>query len=246
MLYFCKKKIMISKPYPRFSPEARMLDLLNRNPSLLLLLEHFGMDFTVGDQTVELLCSSSGIDQAAFIAVGNLYNGYFPTREDLEGVRDISSIILCLKNSHNYYKNDKYPELKEYLLLLHQKHQSHDIVLLEKFFQDYFQEVLDHLAYEEEVAFPYFFSLVDNSNFPSGNHYRVSDYREHHSDIETKLADLKNLLLKHIKIEGDYELRRRFLINLYSLEADLEIHSLIEEQILLPLVEEIEKGEIRG
>ena len=237
---------MIPKPYPRFSPDARMLDLLNRNPSLLLLLEHFGMDFTVGDQTVELLCSSSGVDRAAFIAIGNLYNGYFPAREDLDGIRDISSIILCLKNSHNYYKNDKYPELKEQLLLLHQRHQSNDIVLLEQFFQDYFQEVLDHLAYEEEVAFPYFHSMVNTADFPSGSHYRVSDYREHHTDIETKLADLKNLLLKHIKIEGDLELRRRFLINLYSLEADLEIHSLIEEQILLPLVEEIEKGVSNG
>jgi len=185
---------MIPKPYPRFSPDARMLDLLNRNPSLLLLLEHFGMDFTVGDQTVELLCSSSGVDRAAFIAIGNLYNGYFPAREDLDGIRDISSIILCMKN--------KYPELKEQLLLLHQRHQSNDIVLLEQFFQDYFQEVLDHLAYEEEVAFPYFHSLVNTADFPSGSHYRVSDYREHHTDIETKLADLKNLLLKHIKIEG--------------------------------------------
>ena len=38
--------------YSRFSSGAKMLTLLNDNPYLLLLLDHFEIDFTVGDQTV--------------------------------------------------------------------------------------------------------------------------------------------------------------------------------------------------
>ena len=223
-----------------------MFSLLNDNPSLLLLLDHFEIDFTVGDQTVRHLCEVNGIHEPAFLCIGNLYNGFDPSADDLQKISDISSIIFFLQNSHRFYKNDKYPELKEYLARLHRSQNSNDIVLLEQFFQDYFKEVLEHLAYEEEVAFPYFNTLV-NEGIQSGDiHYSVKDYRDHHTDIETKLADLKALLLKHVSMEGDLGLRRRFLTSLFTLEFDLNIHSWIEEMILLPLVEEREKGLTHG
>lgn len=71
--------------------------------------------------------------------------------------------------------------------------------------------------------------------------YSVTDYREHHSDIEEKLTDLKNLLIKYLPIRDDQQLRRRLLFNLFELEFDLAIHSEIEENMLIPLVEHMEK-----
>jgi len=111
--------------------------------------------------------------------------------------------------------------------------------MIEKFFTDYFEEVLEHLRYEDEIAFPYFYNLKDKKGFVKKT-FSAKEYRNHHADIETKLTDLKNLFLQHIKIKSDLNIKRKFLNTLFGLEFDLKIHSIIEEKVLIPLIEKIE------
>ena len=143
-------------------PHMKMADLINENYSILLLLEHLEIDFGVGDKTVALLCEEYQVDETVFTIICNLYNGFYPDGKDIQAVTNISEIIRFLKNSHRYYKNDKYPEIKEYLRILHERHQTDHILLIERFFNKYFEEVLEHLDYEEDVAFPYFSKLLRN------------------------------------------------------------------------------------
>ncbi|MEZ4906350.1 MAG: hypothetical protein R2771_01600 [Saprospiraceae bacterium] len=112
--------------------------------------------------------------------------------------------------------------------------------MIEKFFNEYFDEVMDHLNYEEQVAFPYFSNICGHNIRKGDTSYSAEEYGSHHTDIEMKLADLKNLLLKHIKIAGDINIKRKFLYSLFELEYDLMIHSVIEERVLIPIVETIE------
>lgn len=217
-----------------------MADLVVENPKLLLLLEHFEIDFAVKDKSVAQLCVENKIDLAVFLVFGNLYNGFFPDKNEINALQDISTIIRFLKNSHRFYKHDKYPELKSFLVQLHERQNSEDILLIEKFFNDYFEEVLEHLDYEESIVFPYICKLIEDGKIARKNNFSANEYREHHTDIETKLTDLKNLLLKHISLKNDFSLRRKFLFSLFELEYDLNVHSLIEDKILLPLVGKIE------
>ncbi|MDD2513485.1 MAG: hemerythrin domain-containing protein, partial [Proteiniphilum sp.] len=121
-------------------------------------------------------------------------------------------------------------------------HPVREMKLLEKFFNEYFAEVLEHLDYEDSIAFPYFITLLNNGKAEEkGKRYSSKEYGRHHTDIELKLQDLKNLLLKHIDIEDRLDLRRKLLFALYELEFDLYIHSLIEENILIPSGALIEK-----
>ena len=228
------------------TPEMRMSDLIEENSLLLLLLEHFEVDFAVDDKTVEQLCAENNIDLAVFLVFGNLYNGFYPGKDEINTLEDVSSIIRFLKSSHRFYKHDKYPELKAYLVQLHEKQDRENILLIEKFFNDYFDEVLEHLDYEESKVFPYICSLIEKGKINSSYDFSANEYRDHHSDIETKLADLKNLLLKHISLKNDFSLRRKFLFSLFELEFDLSIHSLIEDKILLPLVGKIETNRGNG
>ena len=227
-------------------PEMKMAELIDENYSLLLLLQHFQIDFAVGDKTVAQLCEEYSGDLPVFIIISNLYNGFYPNQKEIGAISNIAEIIRFLQNSHHYYKYDKYPEIKEYLNILHERHNTDAILLIEKFFNTYFEEVLEHLDYEEDVAFPYFSKLLGNDFNGSKSAFSVNEYREHHTDIETKLTDLKNLLLRHITIKDDLTIRRKFLYSLFELEADLQIHSDIEELILLPLVESIENGKQYG
>ncbi len=222
-------------------PKLKIVDLINENPILLLMLEHFNIDFAVADKSVDDLCKENNISASVFILISNLYNGFFPEKVKISLKDDILVIISFLKNSHNFYKYNKYPEIKDYIQQLHEKYQNDDIAMIEKFFSEYFKEVLEHLEYEDKIAFPYFSSLIESQTSQVESEFSVNEYREHHGDIETKLTDLKNLLLKHIELKDNLPIRRKFLNSLFELEYDLNIHSLIEEKILLPLIDKVEK-----
>jgi regulator of cell morphogenesis and NO signaling len=226
--------------------DMKISDLIKENHRLLLLLQHLGIDFLVGDKTVSRVCSDNSMPLQLFLLLGNLYNEFNPNFKAIGSEEDILVIIRFLKNSHNYYKTDKYPEIIGFIKELQDKAGNEEVKLIEKFFEDYFDEVLEHLDYEDETAFPYFTGLIEQNNNYLKTGFSVNEYREHHTDIETKLGDLKNLLLKHIHIPTELSLRRKLFSSLLELEYDLQIHALIEEKILLPLVTEVEKHRTNG
>lgn len=232
---------MYKTPKTEIKPYMKMTDLIEENPALLLMMQHFDMDFMVDDNTVEMLCQRYELSVELFISVGNLYNGLRPKSEVILSENDFIEIIRFLRNSHIYYRKYKYPELSAYINSLQKDNSSKELKLLEIFFNNYFKEVLEHLDYEDNIAFPYFTNLINNKSIPCNQAYSATEYYDHHTDIELKLTDLKNLLLKHIKIEQSLNLKRKLLLSLFELEFDLYIHSLIEETILIPAGQCIEE-----
>ncbi len=220
-----------------------MADLIDGNPYLLLMLQHFNIDFRVSDRTVSQLCNQYDISEQLFISIANLYNGSGIRGERPFTRKDLLQVIDFLKSTHDYYRFDKYPQISTYIRQLQENHPEKELKLLEKFFNEYFTEVREHLDYEDEVAFPYFITLLgSDKNNNEQEVYSSREYSDHHTDIELKLKDLKNLLLKYIKIDNDLDLRRKLFMSLYEVEFDLYIHSLIEETILIPSGIEIEGG----
>ena len=224
-------------------PDMKMSDLIFENPSLLLMMEHFDINIVVRNKTVEQICNENHINHEVFIAIANLYNGFNIVSTENIVSTDTESIILFLRNSHRYYLGEKIPEIRDCIRGLYTKNNIPEIRLVDKFFDEYSQEVKEHLDYEDVIAFPYFSSLArNNENHDSrDSKFSAEEYREHHTDIETKLGELKNLLLKHIPLKQDGSLRRKLLTSLFELENDLTIHSMIEESILIPLIKIIEK-----
>lgn len=228
------------------TPEMKMADIIFDNPSILLLMEHFGLNFIVHEKTVEQLCRENNISIEVFVSFANLYNGFHLSGRENFSNTDILDIILYLKNSHNYYENEKYPEIKSLIQELYLKNNSPEIILIDKFFNEYFEEVKEHLSYENTTAFPYFYELLEKGDSQSANNkandFSVNEYSEHHTDIETKLNDLKELLLKYVPVQNDRELRRKIIVSLFELEYDLNVHSTIEETVLMPLIDKLEKS----
>jgi regulator of cell morphogenesis and NO signaling len=230
-------------------PGMKMAGLIFENPSLLMLLEHFKCDLVVHDFTVEQISRQYDVNPELFVFFCNLYNGFAPAGIENFRKTDIAVIIFFLRNSHIYYKNDKYPEIKEYISQMQLINRVPEMKMVELFFNDYFNEVTEHLDYEDQVAFPEIcvnLGLDDKILNPLAETFSVTTYRDHHTDIESKLSELKNLLLKHIPLNEDRVLRRKLLISLFELEFDLSLHSLIEETILIPLVKKYEKEGRRG
>ncbi len=226
--------------------QMKMADLLFENPYLMLMMQHFGINFVVQDKSVEQVCRENQINKDVFIAIANLYNGFQELDAAKFSVSDIHSVIIFLKNSHDYYKEEKYPEIKKLIKEIVRINNTHEIKLIAQFFDEYFNEVIDHLKYEDEVAFPHFMELTKMSGKDPRADYSAKTYRDHHTDIETKIMELKKLLLKHIPLHEDKTLRRRLIISLFELEYDLTIHYTIEEDLLIPLMDQFEKTRGRG
>jgi regulator of cell morphogenesis and NO signaling len=227
--------------------EMKLTDLFFENPMLLLMMEHFDLNFVVHDKTVAQVCGESNISPEVFVSFANLYNGFHHQEGMQYSKQDILTMIAFLRNSHQYYKREKYPEIRWLIDQLYKHNETPEIKLVGKFFNDYFEEVTEHLDYEDQVAFPYFSNLIDSQPVFSMDHSFSADvYLDHHTDIESKLNELKNLLLRHIAIKGDRSLRRQLIFSLFELEYDLTIHSTIEESILIPAVKKLENQQANG
>jgi len=224
--------------------EMKTSDILISNPYLILLLEHLGINMEVREKTVEQICNENNVSTELFLIIANLYNGFKPSPISDYSFNDIQTIIKYLKSSHEYYLDEKYPLIQKYIEMINSINDHPEILMIGKFFDKYFKEVVEHLDYEDDVVFPYVLDLNDQltrkNPEKSTINYSVTEYREHHDDIEEKLTDLNNLLIKYIPQKNDRQVRRKLLLCLFELEYDLKIHSQIEETILIPMVEKME------
>ena len=219
--------------------DIKLYDLILENPNLLLMLEYFGLETIVGDYTIEEFCNKNNVKTEIIITITNLYNGFHNIDIGRFEVGDIELIVKFLKNSHTYYLREKYPEILEIIRKIEDKIQNKEIQLISQFFNEYFSEVAEHLEYEDKIVFPYITNLLKGST-ENINSFSVQEYQEHHTDIEFKLTELCNLLLKHVKFDNADYLKPKLLNSILDLEQDLYVHSMVEDKILIPLVHKLE------
>ena len=227
------------------APEMKVSDIIISNPYLILVLEHLEINMEVREKTIGQVCSENNISTDLFLVIANLFSGFKPPPVTEYSHNDILTIIKYLKSCHQYYLEDKFPEIHKYIEVINRTNDHSEISMIRKFFDKYFKEVVEHLDYENDVVFPYVLGLNDmlmsGSQSVQKSSYSVTEYREHHNDIEEKLNDLNNLLIKYIPQKNDRQPRRKLILCLFELEYDLKIHSLIEETVLIPMVETMEQ-----
>jgi regulator of cell morphogenesis and NO signaling len=235
------------------SGQMKMADIITADKRAMLLMPRFGIDMGVGDKTVKQICREQGIQLDFFLLMVNvfLHPHFFPGKK-LKNV-DVTLLLLYLANAHEYYIREKIPALQtlvgEFLFRLEQPARGQ----FDRFFREYIREVIEHIEYEEKIVFPYVQSLVkpadagSKATDPSDEDLKaiqekgIREFEKRHNDIEEKLSDLKNLLIKYVPPAGDRYLRIRVLNELIDLEQDLNDHARLEDKVLIPIVEDIEK-----
>lgn len=224
--------------------DTKASEAIDMNPLMLLMFEYLNIPLGFQDKTIAQVADDGGHDLSVILSIANLYNGIQPLPNVLDNIKDPKLVIKFLDNSHHHYLNEKFPLLTSYINEISKINSQPEIGLLIKFFDEYLDEVSDHLKYENSVVFPYVFSLIDKRDTELNHEqtYSMSEYRSHHDDIEEKLIDLKNLLVRYLPDQNDSQVRRRLLLALNELESDLHIHSLVEETILIPIVERFEQS----
>lgn len=224
--------------------EVKVAELVSENSNILLMLEHFGIGPAFHEKNLEQISREFNINLHLLTAFAGIFiTGQLSGTEKI-GMSDIPSIISYLQSGHSYYLDEKLPVIRQLIHDMAALNDHPEISLAGKFFHEYELEVRDHLMYENDVVFPYISRLYATLNETAGKpelpSFSVSEYEEHHDDIEIKLSDLTNLLIKYLPVSGDRQIRRNLIINLFMLGNELRIHTLIEDKILIPVAEKLE------
>jgi regulator of cell morphogenesis and NO signaling len=144
-----------------------------------------------------------------------------------------------LKNSHRDYLKNRMPKIIEQVLDLVDGNDVPHGEMITAFCEKYRKEVVAHFAYEEQTVFPYIESLLDGGK---SKNYKIKEYKGNHSDLDSALSDLKNIVIKYLPGKHIEDKRRETLIGLFLFESDLYKHTLLEDRILIYLVEQIEQS----
>lgn len=130
------------------------------------------------------------------------------------------------------------PEIKELLIRgLHRSEMNDAALLVLRFFDEYMAEVQSHIQYEESRIFGYVESLAAGTLARGVN---IRDFASKHGDMTSKLRELKNLFVQHCRMLNTPVLSRA-LADIYACGYDMERHCEIEDKLLIPAAERLEK-----
>lgn len=226
----------------------KVAEAIEKNPRIILILERLSIPLGVKEHTFSSICKAYNINEKLLICLINISDNISPQILDGLSFNDIRKIIDYLSMTHNYFQNEMFPIIDRGILELLKNNPPKEIQLLSQFYKDYCNEVIEHFKYENEVAFPYILSLINNLESPQDNSiqttikYCVNDYKSHHDNIEEKLNDMMSLLIKFIPPQINYRVRRNMIFHLNELKRDLNNHSIIENNLLIPIVSKIEEN----
>lgn len=224
----------------KFSPSSKMNELIKEDTSLLLTITRFGFSLGFGDKTVQEVCLLNNVDVYTFLAVVNFISDDYNEEEINHHDISIDSVVLYLRNAHHFFLDFKLPLIKKKLIeaindtLQEEPYRK----MIMKFFDDYVSEVQKHMNYENEVVFPYVLNLVEGRKDPR---YNIAVFEKNHESIDSKLTDLKNILIKYFPAQQPNYFLNEVLFDLSDCEKDLEKHNRVEDYFFVPITETLEK-----
>lgn len=221
-----------------FSENSKMAEVVISNPKLLLTLSRFGIELGFGDHSVKEVCDKAKVSPSFFLLICNLYSNsdFIPSQDDIRSV-DAYTILSYLSESHKYYLEERLPHIELHLRRIVEDCPAKFCNTINRFFNEYKDEVESHFKYEEDIVFPYIKSLCNKTLSPD---FSISEFKSNHSNIEDKLNDLMNILIKYLPANVFPKERIEISLDIMEVTSDLRSHTLVEERILVPFVEMME------
>ncbi len=252
VVYSTKTHNMQQNSNQPFKIKTKLADIIQTNYRLIPVIGRFGIKFGFGNGTVQEVCETYEVNPYFFLEIINSYHNhqYFPKHE-LQDF-DTREIIRYLSKTHDYYRDVKLPEIQAYIDQMLEKAEPgnlKNIQLIDDFFKAYAEELRKHLLLEDEEVFPYVVKLkeaIAKKEYPESliQHIQqssIEEYERDHSDVEEKLGDLTNLIIKFLPPVLCENLIQQLLIELFRLEDDIHNHSRIEDTVLVPKVKLLEE-----
>lgn len=232
---------MENRNIPLYTTQMKVAELIESDYNLLLLFPRFGLELGVGDSSVMELCIRQGVSPELFLMMCNIYShaDYMPSIDEVRKL-DVEQLLSYLSRSHTYYVVSRIKPIEQQLKAISTQCTPAHSAVLQRFFAEYEQEVINHFSYEENTVFPYIRTLMACHKRQQG--YDIDTFSHNHSNIDDKLSDLKNILVKYLRGIGMAAQTTELLFQIFSLEEDLSRHTFIEDVVLIPLVQHLEES----
>lgn len=211
-----------------------MCDLVCDQYPVLQVMSRFGIALGFGDKTIAEVCTASGVDTATFLAVVNLLMNHADGNSLADDV-SVRSLTDYLHNSHDYFLGFRLPAIRRKLIEAVDCSQSDAAFAILRYFDEYVAEVDKHMDYEEKNVFPYVEALLAGEK---GSQYSMEVFRRHHDQIEERLRELKNIIIKYYPTGSTNELNG-VLFDIFTCEQELASHNAVENEIFIPAVEQL-------
>lgn len=211
----------------------KMSDLICENYPMVLVMSRFGIALGFGEKSIGEVCRQNGVDANTFLTVVNFLTGEVQgLTDEVSSALSLETLICYLHNAHDYFLAFRLPNMRRKLNEAISTCPEDVAFVIRRFFDEYAEEVNKHMTYEEKVVFPYVRDLL---NGKASDKYNISIFRKRHEQIDQKLSDLKNILIKYYPGEGGH-LLNSVLFDLFTTEEDLVSHSLVEDNLFVPSI----------
>lgn len=225
----------------KYRATDKMSDLICDNYSLLMVMSRFGLSLGFGDKSVKDVCEAQGVDYRTFLAVANFISEeqYAYTYGEDEDAFSITALMDYLKQAHTYFLDFKLPVIRRKLIDSIDCSGTDNIAyLILKFFDEYAKEVRRHMEYENEAVFSYVDGLLQGK---LSDTYDIATFASKHNQIETKLKELKNIIIKYYPEKENNNRLNAVLFDIFNCEHDLASHCQVEDYMFVPAVAQIER-----
>lgn len=222
----------------KYDPDDKLCNLICDNYSLLMVLSRFDLPLGFGDRTVKEVCDDHGVHCGTFLAVANFISEsdfmYDISRNDIS----VEAMMKYLKNAHSYFLDFNLPEIRSKLIEAIDFSINEQVALLiMKFFDEYVREVRKHMEYENTHVFTYVERLLTGENTKG---FKISHYASHHEQIDDRLTELKNIIIKYYPERSNNNLLNNVLFDIFNCEQDLASHCRVEDFLFVPAVLDLE------
>jgi regulator of cell morphogenesis and NO signaling len=224
------------KNLKKYEAGDRMISIISDNYNILQSLGAFGINLGFGDKTVQEVCEEQKVDTYTFLAVVNFTINEYLDREKLDKL-SIPTLLQYLTASHSYFIDFQLPFIrKELQEALDESNELARLIL--RLYDDYAHSVINHMRYEERTAFPYVHSLLEGNPISD---YNIETFSKHHRQIDQKLKELKNIIIKYLPSDGLHNnILSATLYDIYNNEEWLSQHAEVEDNMFIPAIHDLE------
>ena len=223
----------------KYHPTDKMSDLICDNYSLLMVMSRFGLSLGFGDKTVKDVCEAQHVDCQTFLAVANFISEEQLSYNESEDAFSIPALMDYLKRAHTYFLDFNLPAIRRKLIEAIDCSGSDDVAfLILKFFDEYAKEVRRHMEYENEAVFTYVDGLLGSK---LSDRYSIATFASKHNQIDAKLKELKNIIIKYYPEKENNNLLNAVLFDIFNCEQDLASHCQVEDYMFVPAVAQMER-----
>lgn len=223
----------------KYRPSDKMGHLIHENPSVLMVMNRFGINFGFGDKSVKDVCAEQQVDYETFLAVVNFITEGQVSYNSEDDDFSLAELMRYLRNAHDYFIHFNLPLIREKLLSAIEGSVDKEVAyLVQNFYDDFVKEIKQHMEYENRNVFTYVDQLLQGK---VSDTYKLSNFLVKHDRVENKLKELTNIITKYYPDNQDCNLIYSVLYDILNCVQDLTLHYKVENFLFVPAVARLER-----